>query len=94
MKNCNFCHRFCNKISLTEHYRFWRCKKCNVEFRPNNVVNIWFQYNNDIYIYQERGHAHSRFLKSNTGEIFKFKTKPNINPSNVLDKFKCYMVFS
>ena len=97
--NCKFCNQKCEDAVITKSYGYLRCNPCKAEFRDhNNVINIFFTYKNKEYFYQERDRvgAEARFLSSVPSiEILNFSIKPSgITPSNVIEKFKLFMLLS
>lgn len=97
---CKFCNKKCINTKVTDSYCFHKCKDCDTEYRQGNVINIFFTYNNKKYYYQQRDvydpNSPARFLSVGTASVaISLKEIPkDITPSNVLQKFSLYALFS
>ena len=93
--NCKYCGKFCTKDSSQS----WYCNSCKTEFRRNGTINMDCVINNKKFFFQNRSAIYpkspGRIFNDSIGrEVCVFDILPNINPSNIIEKLKLYLIFS
>lgn len=98
--NCHYCKQTC--VTLTQGSAY-KCDPCKVQYY-HHYVNLYCQFNQKEYIFQLR-YEHTdfpaRIIQKEIGRDYPLnvllelpKIPENINPTNVLEKTKLYLLFS
>ena len=97
--NCYFCN---NKIYLYQFNRqdvYYTCNYCNTEYYDNGHANIYLNGKKDLnnlyfQFFLIPFAAKSRIIDKHGNIVLEVNYMLDINPNNIKDKLKTYILFS
>lgn len=99
--NCHYCEKECLRISE----RFSRCLPCKTDYiNHGHIIHMYARINNKSYCLEFRNGIYDHPARIwdgmpteyNTGAqvIIKLKYRPDITPSNIVEKLRTILTFS